>query len=156
MRVSPWYRVRRQCRRPIQPGNHNAVAEVATDLPADRVFAPALHAVERTFGRVARWPMPPGSSTWICWIFAAKPRQEGPAGPPCPPGWRRAFVLRPLADLEPMAPGDRGVRPGIARQITCGSDGEPMDSVPPRSRGRYRCKRRRDRTSYLRQTSGTG
>src|SRR5712675_508029 len=50
LRVSPWYRTA-----PVptsdQPWYVNAVAEIATSLPADRLLA-VLHGVEQVFGRV--------------------------------------------------------------------------------------------------------
>ena len=53
LRLSPWYRTA-----PVpasdQPWFVNAVAELATDWPADRLLA-ALHEVEEAFGR-----LPPG------------------------------------------------------------------------------------------------
>jgi len=52
--ASPWYRTA-----PVpaseQPWYFNAVAEISTDLPADRLLA-ELHAVEEVFGRVRGAP----------------------------------------------------------------------------------------------------
>jgi len=80
-RVSPWYRTA-----PLpasdQPWYINAVAEISANLPADRLLA-ELHAVEEDFGRVRSVPNAPGSSTWICWIFAGKSPREGRARRPC-------------------------------------------------------------------------
>jgi 2-amino-4-hydroxy-6-hydroxymethyldihydropteridine diphosphokinase len=112
-RLSPWYRTA-----PVpasdQPWYVNAVAEVATGLPADGLLA-LLHRVEEAFGRVRTVPnaarlidldlldyrgeTAPG---WPGRAILPHPRMEG-----------RAFVLRPLADL---APRWRHPRTGISIQ----------------------------------------
>jgi len=101
VRVSPWYRTA-----PVpasdQPWYFNAVAEVASKLPANALLA-QLHAVEATFGR-ARTE-----------VNAARPIDldlldfkgriatggRGQATLPHPRMTGRAFVLLPLADLAP-------------------------------------------------------
>jgi 2-amino-4-hydroxy-6-hydroxymethyldihydropteridine diphosphokinase len=101
VRLSPWYRTA-----PVpasdQPWYINAVAEVASDLPADALLA-ELHAVEAAFGRARTV------------ANAARPIDldlldfQGHVAAGCP-GWAtlphprmadRAFVLLPLADLAP-------------------------------------------------------
>ncbi len=100
-RVSPWYRTA-----PVpvsaQPWYVNAVAELATDLPADRLLA-VLHEVETAFGRVRTVP----NAARMIDLDLLDFRREiaagglGKATLPHPRMAGRAFVLRPLADLAP-------------------------------------------------------
>ena len=101
VRVSPWYRTA-----PIpasdQPWYVNAVAEVASDLPADALLA-ELHAVEAAFGRArtvlnAARPIDLDLLDFHGEIAAGGP---GRATLPHPRMTDRAFVLLPLADLAP-------------------------------------------------------
>ncbi|MFO1086246.1 MAG: 2-amino-4-hydroxy-6-hydroxymethyldihydropteridine diphosphokinase [Reyranellaceae bacterium] len=101
VRVSPWYRTA-----PVPPSDQpwyvNAVAEVATDLPADQVLA-CLHEVEAEFGRVRSVA---NAARIIDLDLLDFRRQTATGGPgraalPHPRLEGRAFVLRPLADLEP-------------------------------------------------------
>jgi 2-amino-4-hydroxy-6-hydroxymethyldihydropteridine diphosphokinase len=101
VRVSPWYRTA-----PIpasdQPWYVNAVAEVASDLPADALLA-ELHAVEAAFGRArtvpnAARPIDLDLLDFHGQIAAGGPKQ---ATLPHPRMTDRAFVLHPLADLAP-------------------------------------------------------
>jgi 2-amino-4-hydroxy-6-hydroxymethyldihydropteridine diphosphokinase len=102
LRVSPWYRTA-----PVpasdQPWFVNAVAEVATDLPADRLLA-VLHAVEQDFGRVRTVPNAPRLIDLDLLDFRGEIAAggEGRATLPHPRMQGRAFVLRPLADLAPQ------------------------------------------------------
>jgi 2-amino-4-hydroxy-6-hydroxymethyldihydropteridine diphosphokinase len=100
-RVSSWYRTA-----PVpasdQPWYINAVAEVATDLPADALLA-ELHAVEDAFGRVRTVP---NAARLIDLDLLDFNGEIAPGGPgkailPHPRMASRAFVLRPLADLAP-------------------------------------------------------
>ena len=113
LRVSPWYRTA-----PVpasdQPWYVNAVAEVATDLPADGLLA-LLHEVEDAFGRVRTVP---NAARLIdldlldfCGEIAAG--SPGKATLPHPRMEGRAFVIRPLADLDP---GWRHPRTGASIQ----------------------------------------
>jgi len=101
VRLSPWYRTA-----PVpasdQPWYLNAVAEVASGLPADALLA-ELHAVEAEFGRRrtvpnAARPIDLDLLDYHGEIAAAGP---GRATLPHPRMTGRAFVLRPLADLAP-------------------------------------------------------
>ena len=100
-RVSPWYRTA-----PVpasdQPWYVNAVAEVATDLSADRLLA-LLHEVEDTFGRVRTVPNAPRMIDLDLLDFRGEtgPGGAGRAILPHPRLEGRAFVVRPLADLAP-------------------------------------------------------
>ena len=100
-RVSPWYRTA-----PVpasaQPWYVNAVAEVATDLPADRLLA-MLHEVEEAFGRVRTVPNAARMIDLDLLDFRGEIAAGGPGQAilPHPRMEGRAFVLRPLADLAP-------------------------------------------------------
>lgn len=101
LRVSPWYRTAPQPPSD-QPWFHNAVAEVASDLPPDSLLA-ALHAVEQAFGR-ARSVVNAARIVDLDLLDhrgAVSPGGPGRAILPHPRLSGRAFVLRPLADLAP-------------------------------------------------------
>ena len=99
--ASPWYRTA-----PVpaseQPWYFNAVAEISTDLPADRLLA-ELHAVEEVFGRVRGAPNAPRIIDLDLLDYRGEIAAGGPgkATLPHPRMIGRAFVLRPLADLAP-------------------------------------------------------
>ena len=101
VRVSPWYRTA-----PVpasdQPWYVNAVAEVASDLPADALLA-ELHAVEAAFGRARTVPNAarPIDLDLLDYHGEIAPSGPGRAILPHPRMIGRAFVLRPLADLAP-------------------------------------------------------
>lgn len=101
IRLSPWYRTA-----PVPPSDQpwyvNAVAEVATELAPDALLA-CLHEVEAAFGRVRSTA---NAARIIDLDLLDFRRQTAPGGPsqatlPHPRMEGRAFVLRPLADLEP-------------------------------------------------------
>ena len=100
-RVSPWYKTA-----PIpasdQPWFVNAVAELATDLPADALLA-VLHDVEQLFGRVRSVPNAARLIDLDLLDFKGQIATGGAgrAVLPHPRLQDRAFVLRPLADLAP-------------------------------------------------------
>jgi len=101
VRVSPWYRTA-----PVpasdQPWYVNAVAEVASDLPADALLA-ELHAVEAAFGRARTVPNAARPIDLDLLDFHGEIAAGGPgrATLPHPRMTDRAFVLLPLADLAP-------------------------------------------------------
>jgi 2-amino-4-hydroxy-6-hydroxymethyldihydropteridine diphosphokinase len=100
-RVSPWYRTA-----PVpaseQPWYFNAVAEISTDLPPDRLLA-ELHAMEEEFGRVRSIPNAPRIIDLDLLDYCGEIAAGGPgkATLPHPRMTGRAFVLRPLADVAP-------------------------------------------------------
>ena len=100
-RHSPWYRSA-----PVpasdQPWYLNAVAEIATELPADRLLA-VLHEVEELFGRVRSEPNAARRIDLDLLDFGGEIASGGPgkATLPHPRMTGRAFVLRPLSDLAP-------------------------------------------------------
>jgi len=100
-RVSPWYRSA-----PVPPSDQpwyfNAVAEVGTDLSADRLLA-GLHAIESKFGRVRNAANAPRAIDLDLLDFRGEIAAGGrdKATLPHPRLAERAFVLLPLADLAP-------------------------------------------------------
>ena len=85
-----------------QPWFVNAVAEIATDLPADRLLE-RLHDVEQAFGRVRTVPNAARVIDLDLLDFHGEiaPARPGKATLPHPRLQDRAFVLQPLADLAP-------------------------------------------------------
>jgi 2-amino-4-hydroxy-6-hydroxymethyldihydropteridine diphosphokinase len=102
VRISRWYRTL-----PVpasdQPWFVNAVAEVATRLGARELLA-ALHAVEQDFGRVRSVPNAPRIVDLDLLDYRGEISVGGERAPilPHPRLQERAFVLQPLADLEPQ------------------------------------------------------
>ena len=100
-RLSSWYRTA-----PLPPSDQpwyvNAVAEVASDLPAD-VLLGELHAVEAEFGRRRTVPNAarPIDLDLLDYLGEIAVGGPGRATLPHPRMTGRAFVLRPLADLAP-------------------------------------------------------
>ncbi|MBV8488865.1 MAG: 2-amino-4-hydroxy-6-hydroxymethyldihydropteridine diphosphokinase [Planctomycetaceae bacterium] len=98
---SPWYRTA-----PVpasnQPWYVNSVAEIGTDLAADRLLA-VLHEVEEAFGRVRSVPNAARRIDLDLLDFRGEiaPGGPGKATLPHPRLAGRAFVVRPLADLAP-------------------------------------------------------
>ena len=101
LRLSPWYRTA-----PVPPSDQpwyvNAVAEVASDLPADALLA-ELHAVEAEFGRRRTVPNAARPIDLDLLDYHGEIASGGPgrATLPHPRMVGRAFVLLPLADLAP-------------------------------------------------------
>lgn len=101
LRISPWYRTA-----PVPASDQscyvNAVAEVASDLPADALLA-ELHVVEAEFGRRRTVPNAarPIDLDLLDYHGEITPGGPGRATLPHPRMIGRAFVLRPLADLAP-------------------------------------------------------
>ena len=101
VRLSPWYRTA-PVPRSDQPWFINAVAEIETNLPPDRLLA-TLHEVEQVFGRVRTVPNAARLIDLDLLDFRGEIAAGGPgrATLPHPRLHERAFVLRPLADLAP-------------------------------------------------------
>jgi 2-amino-4-hydroxy-6-hydroxymethyldihydropteridine diphosphokinase len=101
VQLSPWYRTA-----PVpasdQPWYVNAVAAVASDLPADALLA-ELHAVEAAFGRARTVPNAarPIDLDLLDFNGEIAVGAPGRATLPHPRMTDRAFVLLPLADLSP-------------------------------------------------------
>lgn len=129
-RISLWYRTA-----PVpvsdQPWYVNAVAEIATDLPADGLLA-LMHEVEDLYGRVRTVP---NAARLIDLDLLDFRGEIAPGGPgqailPHPRLEGRAFVLRPLADL---APDWRHPRTGIGIQALLAAlpAGQVIERLPP-------------------------
>lgn len=99
--LSPWYR---SAPVPIsdQPWYLNAVARIATKLPADKLLT-VLHEVEEAFGRVRSEPNAARRIDLDILDFCGEIASggQGKATLPHPRMVTRAFVMRPLADLAP-------------------------------------------------------
>ena len=99
--LSPWYR---SAPVPVsdQPWYLNAVARIATELPADRLLE-VLHEVEEAFGRVRSEPNAARRIDLDLLDYCGEIASGGPgkATLPHPRMTARAFVLLPLADLAP-------------------------------------------------------
>ncbi len=87
-----------------QPWFINAVAEIETDWPADRLLD-HLHAVETQFGRVRRQRLEPRvvDLDLLAYDDRVAPGDSHSGAPilPHPRMHQRAFVLLPLAELAP-------------------------------------------------------
>jgi 2-amino-4-hydroxy-6-hydroxymethyldihydropteridine diphosphokinase len=101
LRLSSWYRTA-----PVPPSDQpwyvNAVAEVASELPADVLLA-ELHDVEAEFGRRRTVPNAARPIDIDLLDYRGEIAAGGPGRAilPHPRMTGRAFVLRPLADLAP-------------------------------------------------------
>lgn len=101
LQLSPWYRTA-----PVpvsdQPWFVNAVVAVETALAPDALLA-ELHRVEAAFGRARTVPNAarPIDLDLLDYRGQIAPGGPGKATLPHPRMERRAFVLRPLADLAP-------------------------------------------------------
>ena len=119
--ISPWYRSA-----PVpasdQPWYVNAVAEIASELPADRLLA-VLHEVEEAFGRVRSSPNAARRIDLDLLDYRGEIASGGPgkATLPHPRMADRAFVLRPLADLAP----------GWRHPVTAASVAALVATLPP-------------------------
>ena len=133
VRVSPWYRTA-----PVpasdQPWYVNAVAEVEAGLSADRLLA-CLHEVEAVFGRARSTP---NAARIIDLDLLDFRGQTAPGGPgratlPHPRMTGRAFVLRPLADLEPQwrHPVSGASIQQLLEALPADQAIERMDPIPP-------------------------
>jgi 2-amino-4-hydroxy-6-hydroxymethyldihydropteridine diphosphokinase len=98
--VSPWYRTAAIGGPGHQPDYLNAVCEIQTGLAADALLS-ALQQIEQTFGRTreVRWGPRTLDLDIICFDerISAAPELTLPH----PRAHLRAFVVRPLADLNP-------------------------------------------------------
>ncbi|MFZ5782974.1 MAG: 2-amino-4-hydroxy-6-hydroxymethyldihydropteridine diphosphokinase [Pseudomonadota bacterium] len=126
-RLSPWYRTA-----PVPPSDQpwyvNAVAEIDTGWPADRLLA-ELHAVEADFGRVRSDANAARLIDLDLIDYRGRTAAGGPGHAilPHPRLEGRAFVLKPLADL---APDWRHPRTGVG--IRALLDALPADQVAER------------------------
>ncbi|WP_216329795.1 2-amino-4-hydroxy-6-hydroxymethyldihydropteridine diphosphokinase [Deinococcus aestuarii] len=85
---------------PGQPDYLNAAVRLVTALEADALLA-ALHGIEREAGRIRRerWEARPLDLDLI--LYGREVLDTPELTLPHPRAWERAFVLAPLADLDP-------------------------------------------------------
>lgn len=98
--VSALYRTAPVGGPPGQPDYLNAAVRLQTDLPPEDLLT-ALHAIEARAGRVrrARWEARTLDLDLI--LYGSVLRDMPGLTLPHPRAWERAFVLAPLADLDP-------------------------------------------------------
>jgi 2-amino-4-hydroxy-6-hydroxymethyldihydropteridine diphosphokinase len=110
-----------------QPNFLNAVAQVETDLPASQLLW-NLQLIEKRLGRerVRRWG--PRVIDLDLLLFGDEIIEEGTLRVPHPELTRRAFVLVPLVELEPLL-----VHPGTGETML--SHLSKLGARPPLKRG---------------------
>ena len=89
-----------------QPDFINAVAQLETGLPADRLLA-ELQEVERRHGRERSFPNAPRTLDLDILLFGNATLQSGVLTIPHPRMHQRAFVLKPLLEIDPQLPFHR-------------------------------------------------
>jgi len=86
-----------------QPDFINAVAQLETGLPAERLLA-ELQGVERRHGRKRSFPNAPRTLDLDILLFGDATMQSGVLTIPHPRMHQRAFVLKPLLEIDPRLP----------------------------------------------------
>ena len=89
-----------------QPDFINAVAQLETGLPAKRLLA-ELQEVERRHGRERSFPNAPRTLDLDILLFGNATLQSGVLTIPHPRMHQRAFVLKPLLEIDPQLPFHR-------------------------------------------------
>jgi len=89
-----------------QPDFINAVAQLETGLPADRLLA-ELQEVERRHGRERSFPNAPRTLDLDILLFGNATMQSSVLTIPHPRMHQRAFVLKPLLEIDPQLPFHR-------------------------------------------------
>ena len=89
-----------------QPDFINAVAQLETGLPAERLLA-ELQEVERRHGRERSFPNAPRTLDLDILLFGNATLQSGVLTIPHPRMHQRAFVLKPLLEIDPQLPFHR-------------------------------------------------
>jgi len=89
-----------------QPDFINAVAQLETGLPAERLLA-ELQEVERRHGRERSFPNAPRTLDLDILLFGNAALQSGVLTIPHPRMHQRAFVLKPLLEIDPQLPFHR-------------------------------------------------
>ncbi|HEX6154712.1 MAG TPA: 2-amino-4-hydroxy-6-hydroxymethyldihydropteridine diphosphokinase [Burkholderiales bacterium] len=89
-----------------QPDFVNAVAQLETGLPAERLLA-ELQQVERRHGRERSFPNAPRTLDLDILLFGNATMQSGVLTIPHPRMHQRAFVLKPLLEIDPQLPFHR-------------------------------------------------
>ena len=86
-----------------QPDFINAVAQLETGLPAERLLA-ELQTVEQRHGRKRSFPNAPRTLDLDILLFGNATMQSGTLTIPHPRMHERAFVLKPLLEIAPQLP----------------------------------------------------
>ena len=86
-----------------QPDFVNAVAQIETGLPAERLLA-ELQAVEARHARARSFPNAPRTLDLDILLFGNASIQSGALTVPHPRMQERAFVLKPLLEIAPELP----------------------------------------------------
>ena len=89
-----------------QPAFINAVAQLETGLPAERLLA-ELQAVEQRHGRKRSFPNAPRTLDLDILLFGNATVQSGALTIPHPRMHERAFVLKPLLEIAPDLPFEK-------------------------------------------------
>ena len=89
-----------------QPDFINAVAQLETGLPAERLLA-ELQEVERRHGRERSFPNAPRTLDLDILLFGNATLQSGVLTITHPRMHQRAFVLKPLLEIDPQLPFHR-------------------------------------------------
>jgi len=89
-----------------QPDFINAVAQLETGLPADRLLA-ELQEVERRHGRERSFPNAPRTLDLDILLFGNATMRSSVLTIPHPRMHQRAFVLKPLLEIDPQLPFHR-------------------------------------------------
>ena len=89
-----------------QPDFINAVAQLETGLPAERLLA-ELQEVERRHGRERSFPNAPRTLDLDILLFGNATMQSSVLTIPHPRMHQRAFVLKPLLEIDPQLPFHR-------------------------------------------------
>lgn len=87
----------------VQPDFINAVAQIETGLPAERLLA-ELQDVEARHGRARSFPNAPRTLDLDILLFGNATIQSGALTVPHPRMHERAFVLKPLLEIAPQLP----------------------------------------------------
>ena len=88
-----------------QPDFVNAVAQLETRLPAERLLA-ELQAIEKRHGRTRSFPNAPRTMDLDLLLYGEERISTGDLVIPHPRMRERAFVLTPLLEINPQLPFD--------------------------------------------------
>jgi 2-amino-4-hydroxy-6-hydroxymethyldihydropteridine diphosphokinase len=99
-----------------QPDFINAVAQLETGLPAERLLA-ELQAVEQRHGRRRSFPNAPRTLDLDILLFGNATMQSDVLTIPHPRMHERAFVLKPLLEIAPELPIEKHLEASRGQQV---------------------------------------